>query len=159
MSDKKPIRADLILEIIGKPPELLIETLNGIVEKIGNEPNVIIIKKDIKEPIKMENNKDLYSSFAEIEINADLISRIAILMFKYMPSYIKIIEPQNITLSNNDWSEILSEISRRLHQYDEIAGILKLQNYKIQNGLKKYGFEITKEGNVVKKDSENENKV
>jgi hypothetical protein len=38
-----------------------------------------------------------------------------------MPAHIEVISPEIIAISNNDWGEIFSELTRKLHAYDEIA--------------------------------------
>ena len=153
------IKAVFILEIIGRPKEHLVQTLEKIIEAIGKEKDVKLIEKKINEPVELKNNKDFYTTFAEIEIEAEEIFQIAILMFKYMPANIEIIEPELIALSNNGWNDILNELARRLHAYDEIARVLQMQTAKLQKELKEHGFEI-KEGKIVKKDdSEDEEKT
>lgn len=152
-SKTKGIRAVFILEIIGKPKEHLIVTLEKIIESIDKEKGVKVIEKKIKEPIELKKNKDFYTTFAEIELEVEEILQIAILMFKYMPANIEIIEPELIALSNNGWNDIFNELSRRLHGYDEIARVLQIQSAKLQRDLKEFGFEI-KDGKLVKKTEE-----
>ncbi len=130
--DTNGIKAIFILEIIGRPAEHLVETLNKIIDEISKEKGVKVIEKKIKEPVEMENRKDFYTTFAEVEIDVEEILQLAILMFKYMPSNIEIIEPELISLSNTSWSDILSELTRRLHGYDEIARVLQIENAKMK---------------------------
>lgn len=144
------IKAVFILEIIGKPKEHLVQTLEKIIESIDKEKGVKVIEKKIKEPVELKNNKDFYTTFAEIEIEVEEILQIAILMFKYMPANVEIIEPELIALSNNGWNDILNELTRRLHAYDEIARVLQMQTAKLQRDLKEFGFEI-KDGKLAKK--------
>lgn len=130
--DTNGIKAIFILEMIGRPAEHLVETLNKIIDEIGKEKGVKVIEKKIKEPVEMENRKDFYTTFAEVEIDVEEILQLAIMMFKYMPSNIEIIEPELISLSNTSWSDILSELTRRLHGYDEIARVLQIENAKMK---------------------------
>ncbi len=149
----KGIKAVFILEIIGKPKEHLVATLEKLIESIDKEKGVKVIEKKIKEPVEMKNNKDFYTTFAEIEIEAEEIMKIIGLMFKYMPANVEIIEPELIALSNNGWNDILNELARRLHAYDEIARVLQIQTAKLQRELKEFGFEI-KDGKLIKKTEE-----
>ena len=50
------------------------------------------------------------------------------LMFKYMPSHVEVIEPESFVLQNNEWNEILNELTRRLHGYDEVARMIQMEN-------------------------------
>ncbi|KHO54788.1 MAG: hypothetical protein QT10_C0012G0036 [archaeon GW2011_AR19] len=151
----KRIKAVFILEIIGRPKEHLVQTLEKIVEAINQEKGVKVIEKKINEPVELENNKDFYTTFAEVEVEVEEILQIAMLMFKYMPANIEIIEPETIALSNNGLNEIFNELARRLHAYDEMARVLQIQTAKLQRDLKEHGFEI-KEGKIVKKDDSEE---
>jgi len=134
--ETKGIGAMLIIEVIGKPPEHLTETLNKIIEKIGEENNVEVVSKKIKEPVLMKDQKDFYTSFAEVEIKVEEIVILAGLMFKYMPAHVEIISPELIALTNNGWTEILSELIRRLHGYDEVARILQVEKGVLEKKLK-----------------------
>lgn len=130
------IRAALILEVIGRPAEFLTETLNDLVKKIGEEKGVQIKNTTINPPIQMKNQKDFYTSFAEIEVDAEGILQIVILMFKYMPAHLEIISPQNISLSNFQWNDILNELTRRLHGYDELTRIVQAEKSILENKLR-----------------------
>tara|TARA_Y100000310_G_C19956349_1_gene479212 strand:- start:20 stop:475 length:456 start_codon:yes stop_codon:yes gene_type:complete len=134
--ETKGIRAMLIIEVIGKPPEHLTETLNKIIEQIGEEKNVEVVSKNLKEPVLMKDQKDFYTSFAEVEIKVEEIVILAGLMFKYMPAHVEVISPELIALTNNGWTEILSELVRRLHGYDEVARILQVEKGVLEKKLR-----------------------
>jgi hypothetical protein len=124
-SDKDTkIRAALVFEIIGHPKEFLIETLEKIIEEINKEKGTKVVDKKINEPIFMKDRTDFYTDFAEVEVEVDEIFNLVILMFKYMPSHVEVISPENIFLSNSGWTDMMTEITRRLHAYDEMAKIL-----------------------------------
>ncbi len=162
MSSNKngPVRAIMILEVIGRPPEHLVETLGNLIEKIGEEKGVCVVDKKINEPIfmKLQNSdenksqqdlakeqKDFYSSFAEIEVEVEEVLQIAMLMFKYMPAHIEIIEPEYVSLTNNGMNEVFNEIVRRLHSYDEIARILEVEKNILEKKLREIAEREKKE--------------
>jgi len=134
--EKRKINAIIILEIIGRPPEHLVETLESIAKQIGEEKGVKIIGKRINEPIPMKEQKDFYTSFMEIETELDEILYLAILMFKYMPAHVEILSPQNLSLSNAGFNDLFNELTRRLHGYEEIARILQTEKMILENQLK-----------------------
>jgi hypothetical protein len=138
------VKALFVLDVIGKPPEHLTKTLGEIIKKISEERGVKVVNKKINEPILMKDQKDFYTTFAEIEVEVETISHLAMLMFKYPPAHIEVISPELVELTNNGWSDILSEIARRLHQYDEIAKVLQVQNIKMQRKLKELGVDVEK---------------
>ena len=142
MSSNK-VRAIFILDIIGRPPEHLVETLENLIKEMSNEQGVNVKSKNIKEPVFIKDNKEFYTTFAEIEVEVEDMLYLAMLMFKYMPAHIEVVSPEIIAISNNNWSEILSELTRRLHSYDEVARILQLEHAKLVQKVKELGGEIT----------------
>ena len=141
-SDKMKVSAVMILDVIGRPPEHLVESLEKIIENMGKEQGVILKSKQIKEPTLMKEQKDFYTTFAEVEIEVDEILYLAILMFKYMPAHIEIISPEILALSNNGFNDILNELTRRLHGYDEIARIMQIEKQILLNKIQELGGEI-----------------
>ncbi len=147
--ETKGIKAILVFEIIGRPPEHLKEALEGIIKRIDEEKGVEVREKKINEPVLMKESEQspdspaknipqekFYTTFAEIEVEVEQILYLAILMFRYMPAHIEIIEPELIALSNNGWNDVFNELTRRLHGYDEVARILQLQNAQMQQKLR-----------------------
>ncbi len=148
---KKVIRSTIILEIIGKPAEHLVKTLEDLIKQIGEEKGVEVVDKKINEPIEIKESKDFYTTFAEVDLEVEDILYLAIIMFKYMPAHVEVIEPEIITLTNNGWTDILSELTRRLHGYEEVARVIKIQNAKMQEKLKEL-MSKNKENSEEKKD-------
>lgn len=137
MNEKtKKIRATFIFEVIGKPPEHLTETLNGIIKKIGEEKGIEVKDSKLNEPVLMKDNKEFYTSFAEVSVEAEEMMYFVMLMFKYMPAHVEIDSPEYITLTNNDFGEILSELARRLHGYDEVARVMTMEKNILEKKLR-----------------------
>ena len=109
-SEKPKIHAILLLEIIGRPAEHLTATLEQLIKEMGEEKGVSVIGKKI------------------IYLN--------ILMFKYMPAHIEVVSPENISMQNNEWSDLLSELVRRLHAYDEVARVLGVEKDILEKRLR-----------------------
>lgn len=145
------INAIIMLEVIGKPPEHLVETLENLITQIDKEKGVTVKSKDIKEPVPMKEKieimksgektktppkTDFYTTFAEVELEVEEISSIAYLIFRYMPAHIEIISPEVIALTNNGWNEIFNELARRLHGYDEVARVLQVEKGILGKKLK-----------------------
>ncbi len=124
-----------IFEIIGRPAENLVKTLDDIIKQIDEEKGVEVKSKDIKEPTTLKDQKDFFTTFAEVEVEVEEILYLVLLMFKYMPAHIEISSPELIALTNNGWGEILSELTRRLHAYDEVARVLRFENNQMQEKL------------------------
>jgi hypothetical protein len=135
-NETKDIRVMMILEVLGKPPEHLTSTLNDLIEQIGNEKGVSVENKKINEPVEMKEQKGFYTNFAEIELVVEEIFDLSGLLFKYMPAHIEILSPELIALTNNGWGDILSEITRRLHQYDEVARVIQIEKAILEKKLR-----------------------
>ncbi len=134
--ETRGIAAVMILEAIGKPPEHLTEALENLIKEIEKEKGVTILTKKINEPVLMKDQKDFYTTFAEIEVEVEEILHIAVLMFKYMPAHIEIISPELIVLTNNGWNDILNELTRRLHGYDEVARVIQVEKNILEKKLR-----------------------
>lgn len=132
----KNISVKMIIEVAGRPPEHLTETLEKMIEKISEEKGVSIEEKNIHEPVIMKDQKDFYTSFAEIEVKIEEISLLAVLVLKYMPAHVEIIEPELIAFTNNGWNDIFNEFLRRLHHYDEVARVIQTEKMVLENKLR-----------------------
>jgi hypothetical protein len=153
--EKKKISAAIILEVIGRPPEHLVETLNGIVNSIKEEKGVEVRNAKINEPVELKEQKGFYSSFVEVEVAVEEILYFAILLFKYMPAHVEVISPQNINLTNSGWTDIFNEITRRLHGYEEVARIMQTEKIILERKLREI-LELKKEDAELGKKEEKE---
>ena len=149
--DSQKIESSMIFEIIGRPAKDLVVILNDIISQISKEEGVKVLGQDVKEPKKMDNKvgltkedskgvvleeNEFYSTFAEVELETESVHTLAQLIFKYMPAHIEIVSPERITLTNFKWGEILSELVRRLHSYDEVARVMQVEKTILENKLK-----------------------
>jgi len=142
-SDKElKIRAVIILDVIGRPPEHLIKSLEKIIEEIDKEKGITIKAKEIKKPVLMKDQKEFYTTFAEIELEMEEILHLAVLLFKYMPAHVEIISPEVLALTNNGWNEILNELTRRLHGYDEIARVMQIEKQMLMRKIQELGGKV-----------------
>lgn len=135
-STETKINAVFMIEVMGRPPEFLTETLNDLIKKISEEKGTKIKNTKINPPVLMKDQKDFFTSFAEVEIETDNLLYLTILLFKYMPAYVEIISPQNLSISNTDLNDVLNELARRLHGYEEVARILQNENLILERRLR-----------------------
>jgi hypothetical protein len=115
------IHAALIFEILGKPVENVSEAIKNLVKKIGEEKGVNIVRKDIREPIKAQGSKTLFTTFAELEVEFESLDHYFGIVFGYMPSNTEIIKPEKLEFTNSTLNEMGNSIISRLHHYDAIA--------------------------------------
>jgi|WetSurMetagenome_2_1015567.scaffolds.fasta_scaffold48692_3 hypothetical protein len=128
LNDKK-IKAVFIFEAIGRPPEYLTEALDSIIKRIGEEKGIKVIRSKVNPPVEMKNQKDFFTSFSEVEVEITELMQVAIIMFKYMPAHVEVVYPEKLVLSNYEIGDLFSELTRRLHGYEELARIM--QNEKM----------------------------
>lgn len=136
MSGENKFVARLVLEVMGKPKEHLIETLEDLSKKISEEKGVKLEEKKIHEPTLVKDQKDLFTTFAEIEVEVENPGFLALLMFKYMPAHIEVISPENFVMTNNSYADILNEVTRRLHGYDELARVFQMEKAMMEKKIK-----------------------
>ena len=136
MSSDEKVNAMIVLEVLGRPPEHLKVTLNELAAQIDSEKGVIVKEKIINEPTPVKDQPDFYSSFAELELELEKMETLFMIVFKYLPSHIQIIEPERISLRHGDLNEMLNEITRRLHGYDEVARMLQFERDVLEKKLK-----------------------
>jgi hypothetical protein len=136
INKRETMQAIMIIEVLGRPPEHLTETLNNIIAKLGEEKEIEILDKKINEPVVMEENKEFFTSFAEIEFEVKGISTLVDIMFKYMPSNIEISSPESLYITNTEFNEIFNALMRKLHGYDEIARVLQTEKVLLQRKLR-----------------------
>lgn len=128
----KQIKASMIIEIMGYPPDYIKESLENLVKSIDEEKGVSVTLKKVHEPKEIENEnsakkektnevKKLFTTFVEIEAEFENLESLIFVVFKYMPSNIEIINPENFLLKSHYLSELLTGITMRLHKYDEIT--------------------------------------
>lgn len=132
------IKTILIFEMLGRPIEHLKSTFEQFVDKIAKEEGFNVCNKKIHEPKRIENSKqELFTTFAELEINfKDFLNFSKAILF-YMPSHVEIISPEEIQIKNFDLNSVSNELISRLHQYDEIAKRLIMENNILQAQIQK----------------------
>jgi len=116
------IKTMLIFEMIGFPKEHVSETLNRFLELLAKETGVSIIEKKINEPKRIEKSqKELYSTFAEAEVDFNDLDSLMKVAFSYMPSHIEILAPPDIAIKNFELNTFMNALLMKLHRYDELA--------------------------------------
>jgi hypothetical protein len=123
------IKALFIFEVMGMPPEHLKESLEAYIKKLGENKGVNVTRKEIHEPkpVEKEGAEGLFTTFAEVEVIVDDINLIFEITLNMLPAHAEIIEPDDIKLKNFDLSGVVSNLSIKLHKYDEIAKALTIE--------------------------------
>lgn len=140
------IRTLFIFEILGKPPEHIVKSLEKMIDELAKQKGLEIVRKEIHEPklIKEnENNEEkkqiieegLYSTFAEVEIICDNLKLVMSIVLNMLPSHVEILEPSDFIIKNFDLSSLMTELTIRMHKYDEITKVLMLERNQLLRRL------------------------
>tara|TARA_Y100000310_G_C20317287_1_gene639038 strand:- start:98 stop:601 length:504 start_codon:yes stop_codon:yes gene_type:complete len=115
------IKAKLIIEIMGRPPEHLKETLNTLVIRLGSEKGVSLIDKQYHEPKPVENSKDLFIAFGDVDVEFETFEKFFGVLMGYMPAHVEIYEPEKFKLKSSELNELSNFILGKMHKYDAIT--------------------------------------
>jgi len=141
------LQTNMVIEILGRPPEHVTEAINGIVDKIGTEKGVKILERTCHEPIPVEGSKNLFTTFADIMVELDSLDDYFKVMFTYMPSHIELISPEKITLINSDLNTLGNKLMQRLHEYDAITKKVIIEHDLALKKLQEVAPELVSEVN------------
>lgn len=147
--ENKKIKSRITFEMIGRPKEHLKKAIEDFLNALETEKGIKVLNKKIHEPKKIskeliEKNKyngEMFSTFAELEIESDHIMSLFSILFKYLPSHIEVISPENFELENIDVNAMTNEMINRIHYYDGIAKSMLMQNTILSKRVE----ELTKE--------------
>lgn len=134
------IEFSMIIEMMGRPVDYLKNTIEQMMLVIEKEQGIKLVSKKVHEPKKLEDKnmaQELFTTFAEVRVKAEM-AKMFYIVSKYMPSHIEIISPENVKMSNSEFSSLLTEFAVRLHRYDEIAKGALIKNQILENQLRKF---------------------
>lgn len=123
----KNIVAAIIVEIVGRPEGHVKDSLRGHVGQLKNFNDLEVISEKFSEPKGIENSNGMFTCFAEVELELPSLARLIDVIFDFMPSSVEIISPTELDLSVNDANGFLNDLAGRLHKYDDIAKIARIQ--------------------------------
>ncbi|HIJ97505.1 TPA: hypothetical protein H1009_00280 [archaeon] len=130
MSDEtKPwIKAKMLIEVAGFPQEHVDHAMKLITEKFAaDRTDVRNISKKTNAAKKVESPdvKEFYTGFLEIDAEYEDIIALLHLTLEFLPSHVEIIAPENIQLATTNLTELFTDISGRIHQYESMVRSLK----------------------------------
>ncbi len=126
------IKIHAIVEIAGFPEAHITETMKNVMEKLKEEKDIKIIKKSTAKTKKV---KELWSTYAELELSFKNLERILGFCFDYMPSTIEILEPLNLNLNTMELTQSLNDLLAKLHNYSMFINNLNAENIVLKKKL------------------------
>mgnify|MGYP001591207387 FL=1 len=132
----KKIKARMILEILGRPPEHIQEAMTALLQRLKSEPGVKILEETHNHVVPVEENKDFFTTFSEIVFEVDSLTMYYGVIFAYMPSNVEVLSPQEVVMGNADLNEITGILTQRLHDYDSIAKRMVSERHILEQKLR-----------------------
>ena len=123
-------------EVLGSPKEHVEETLQVLLDKLPTEEGIKIVTSKKYESKQMEGNEKLWSTFAEVEFEADSFKKVLDVCYDYMPSTIEILEPAGMNVDCRDLAEFMNDYLTRLHKYSMVLKKLQTENIYMMKKLK-----------------------
>jgi hypothetical protein len=142
------VRAIMIVEMAGRPAEHLTAAIEKHIGVLNDVDDVTVHSIKVSEPreIKvdevngMKGGEKMFTCFAEADFECDSFARLSETMFDFMPSSVEVIEPAKVTMNMSEATDLLNNISGRMHRYDEIAKVLgeryRLLGVQLENAKK-----------------------
>ena len=125
------VRAIMIVEMAGRPPEHLKESLEKHIKILDDVKDIEVHSIKISEPVEIKvdevngekGGEPMFTAFAEADFECESFARLSETMFDFMPSSVEVVEPTKVVMDLHDATNLLNNISGRMHRYDEIAKI------------------------------------
>ena len=130
---KDLIRCRAVLEVLGKPKEHVEKTIKLLVEKVKEDPEISILKEKFAEITQQE--KEIFSTFVELEMVVKGVTTLTGFCFDFMPSSIEIEKPEILEVKNRDISNIFNDLQSKLHSVDMVAKKLRLEGDFLKRNL------------------------
>ena len=128
------IRCKVIIEVLGKPKDHVEDSIRDYVEKIKNDPELIVMNADFSEAA--EKNR-LWAVFVELDMVIKGILKLIGFCFDYMPSSIEITKPEEFAIKKSTVENFINDLQARLHNVDMVVKKQKNENTFLKKNLSK----------------------
>ncbi|MBM3199735.1 hypothetical protein FJZ53_02270 [Candidatus Woesearchaeota archaeon] len=109
------IQAKIVIEILGTPKEHVEQTITKVIENLKSEEGVKLLRETTYQAEKI---KDMWSTFSDLEIQVNDLTKLVSICFDYMPSSVEIIDPIEMELETVKITDLLNDLMARLHKTD-----------------------------------------
>ena len=112
----------------GRPAEHLTAALEKHIGILNDVKDIHVHSIKVSEPREIEmkegGGEKMWTTFAEADFECESFARLSETMFDFMPSSIEVIDSSRVTLDASEATDLLNNISGRMHRYDEIAKVV-----------------------------------
>ncbi len=134
----------MIVEIAGRPAEHVKAALEKHIMILNDVKDLEVHSIKVSDPKEIEapleqggpvKKTGMFTCFAEADFSAPTFSRLSETMFDFMPSSVEIVEPAKVTMEMTEATELLNNISGRMHRYDEISKVAQMKINQLSTQL------------------------
>jgi hypothetical protein len=113
----------MIVEVAGRPAEHLTKALEEHIGVLHKVSDITVHSIKLSEPKGIDGSDGMLTCFAEADFECESFARLSETMFDFMPSSVEVIEPGKVSMSMGEATDLLNNISGRMHRYDELAKV------------------------------------
>lgn len=111
--DRGNILVRVVIEVLGAPRAHVEESVQIVVDKIHRIQNITVVSEKTYEAEEKDNG--LFSTFSELEIWFNSVEQCMEFLFNFTPSSIELIQPENLSWSNNVFSGFANDFLMKMH--------------------------------------------
>jgi hypothetical protein len=141
-----------VIEVLGTPKEHVEKAIHDYIGKLKEDKEFKVVKADFADVQKQEK-QELWSTFADLEIETSKVTNLLNFCFDYMPSSLEVLEPDNLAYENIELSSVLNDLMVKLHGVDMVAKQAKLESDHVRNDLfallKRFIFVLLQNNNLT----------
>jgi hypothetical protein len=126
------IRVRFIVEMLGRPKEILSKALEDLIKEIKKDGRVVE-NETYSKPKKV--GKLIFSAFVEFEMICEGLDGLIGAIIDYAPTTVELISPEKVDIGIFDLQEILNDLTARLHELDKQVKIYQANNIILQKKL------------------------
>ena len=120
------IHANVMFEVLGNPKELVQKSIAEYLQKLKSMPEeIMVLKETVEVP---EEQEDMWSTFAEVEMLLKSLERLTWLCVNYMPASIEIMAPETAYIKARDITNWLNDLLAKLHEITTLSHQVGQQN-------------------------------
>ncbi len=125
-----------MIEVLGRPEEYVENALSEYLVKLKADKKYKVLSAD-KAAVKKLETQDLWSVYAELEMETEKLEHLMVFCFEYMPSVIEIIRPGELIINDGEFSLFLSDLQGKLHHVDMVAKQMKFEHDQMKQNMHK----------------------
>jgi hypothetical protein len=116
-----------VIEVLGKPQEHIEATIKEYVRKLRADESFTVLRAGFAKA-KQQEEGDLWTKYAELEIKTESFENLMTFCFEYMPSVVEVVSPAEFKLKDVDMTNFFTDLQAKLHNVDMVAKQVKMEN-------------------------------